>query len=398
MELKQAFDICCEKVRLHMKKLSGALFEPRESTTGDYYENYPNTDFVSNRWIWLTSMITGLAPILYQTKGEESALDWANRFKEEYRDKVFAPYTQTMHDLGFLYLPYSVHLYQLTGDTEHRDTAIRAADELAKRFNIRGRFIEAWDEMNLENRECRMIIDSTMNLALLYWAWQETGHYFYRDVADCHLETVLKTLVREDDSVAHAWFLDPETGAPKAEANSCGYANGSHWARGTAWLVFGLAVAYSYTKNERYLETAVRVGEKYLVSLGESPVPVWDFRLPADQPAVMCLNPGEVQPWDASDPANTIYNVDSSAAAIMTCGFLVITKFRQHDGFSRYIEDALTCLSGEYLEPNPDVVAMIRRTDGRNTFSTYGDYYYMLAMAMYLYDIQNPWNAKGEEK
>lgn len=398
MQLEKAFEICCEKIRLSMEKLSGLLFEPKASKTGDYYETYPNFDFVSYRWLWLTSMITGMAPVLHQTKGDKKALEWAERFKGEYHDKVFAPYTQTMHDLGFLYLPYSVHLYQLTGDTEHRDTALKAADELAKRFNVRGRFIEAWDEMNMENRECRMIVDSSMNVSLLYWAWQETGHYFYRDVADCHLETIIKTLVREDDSVAHAWFLDPQTGAPKAEANSCGYSNGSHWARGAAWLVFGLATAYTYTKNELYLETAIRVGEKYLSSLEESPIPVWDFRLPEDQPAIMALNPGEVQPWDATAPANKIYNVDSSAAAIMTCGFLLITKFREHIGFRQYIEDALTCLSNEYLETDTSVVGMIRRTDGRNEFSTYGDYYYLLAMAIYLYDIEHPWQAKGEEK
>lgn len=392
MKLEAAYEICCKKARLHMQKMNGRLFEPRESEIGDYYENYPNIDFVTNRWPWLTSMITGMAPLLYQTVGDRSALKWAYRFKKEYHDKVFATYSQTMHDIGFLYLPYSVHLYQLTGDTDHRDTALRAADELAKRFNPKGRFIEAWEDMNLENRECRMIVDSSMNVSLLYWAWQETGHYFYRDIADCHLDSIIKTLVREDFSVAHAWFFDPKSGVPTKEANSCGYADGSHWARGTAWLVYGLAMAYSYTKDSRYLEVGVKVGEKYLASLEDSPVPVWDFRLPEDQPAKMCGNvKGKEAAWDESNPKNKIYNVDTSAAAIMSCGFLLLTKFCENKSFSQYVDDALTCLSEHYLDTSAEIVGMLRRSNGRDLFTSYGDYYYMLALAMRLYDIQSPW-------
>lgn len=102
----------------------------REIPSGDYYENYPdpNFDFVNSRGFWLTSMFTGLAPLLYQTPNDKEALKWSYQFTKYYHDKVFQPYTHTMHDLGFLYLPYSVHIYQLTGDTDHRDTALKAAD------------------------------------------------------------------------------------------------------------------------------------------------------------------------------------------------------------------------------------------------------------------------------
>ena len=351
MTYQEAYELCCQKAKLHFEKYNDNLFEPPESYDGDYYESYPKKDFdfASNYWCWLVSMIPGLAPIMFETKGDAEALKWANRFKADYHKKVFAPLSQTMHDLGFLYIPYSVYFWQLTGDTEHRDTALKAADELAKRFNIHGRYIEAWKEMdNTSYVGGRMIIDSSMNVPLLYWAWKETGHRFYRDVADAHMETIINVFVREDYSVAHSYFFNSMTGELAQEANTCGYANGSHWARGTAWVVYGLAMAYSYTKNEHYLEVATKIGEKYLDCLGDSLIPVWDFRLPEDEPAKFCGNvKGKDAPWDETKKENIIYNVDTSASAIMSCAFLLINSLKPKNQFKKYADNALSCLANE---------------------------------------------------
>ncbi|MGN1059224.1 MAG: glycoside hydrolase family 88 protein [Clostridia bacterium] len=399
MTYEEAYKLCGEKARLHMKSMNGIPFELGECRDGDYYKHVKDKEksALSGRWSWVTSFVTGMAPLLFQTDGDSRALRWANQFADDYHDKVFRPYTQTMHDLGFLYLPYSVHMYQLTGDRGHRDTALQAANELAKRFDLNGRYIEAWSEMNTFEKDGRMIIDSCMNLPLLFWAWKETGHTFYHDVAAAHLETAMRVLVREDASVCHAWRLDPATGQPTEEVNSCGFANGSHWARGTGWMVFGLAIAYEYTKNETYLDTAVKVAEKYLDSLEDSPVPVWDFRLPADQPAKICGNvPGLDADWDESLPENKKYNVDTSAAAIMACGLQTIERYRPCDRFHQYVEAALSVLSNEYLNTNPTVPGMLSRCNGRNAFSIYGDYYYMLALAMRLYDVRTCWGCSED--
>lgn len=396
MNFNDAYEICTKKAKLHFQKLNNTLFEPPESASGDYYENYPdpNFDFVNFRGFWLTSMLTGLAPLLYQTKNDKEALKWSYQFAHYYHDKVFQHYTDTMHDLGFLYLPYSVHIYQLTGDTGHRDTAIKAADELAKRFNVKGRFIEAWGGMNDKNRQCRIIVDTCMNVALLYWAWQETGHDFYRWVADAHLETTIDVLVRDDYSVAHSWIFDRETGEPAYEANDCGYDNGSHWARGTAWLVYGLAIAYSYTKNEKFLDVATKAGEKYLDSLTDGPIPPWDFRLPEDKPAVMCPWIINTPHWDETKPENRIYNVDTSAASIMSCGFMLINSIRKNERFENYADTALDTLCNQYLNTNLEITGMISRSNGRDAYTSFGDYYFMHALAMKLFDVKTCWQSK----
>lgn len=396
MTLEKAFEICAQKARLHMEKMGDAPLEPHETDSGRYYDARDTMTPLANRWAWMNSFVTGMAPILYQTLGDKKALCWANRFEADYHDKVFAVYTHSMHDLGFLYLPYSVHMYQLTGSTAHRDTALRAADELAKRFDVKGRYIEAWSDLNSLEKECRMIIDSSMNVALLFWAWKETGHTFYHDVAAAHLDAIVKTLVREDGSVCHAYIMDSETGLPKAEANSCGYANGSHWARGTGWIVYGLAMAYSYTKEEHYLSQAIRIAEAYLDALSDSPVPIWDFRLPADKPAVFCGNvPGGGAHWDETKPENTVYNVDTSAAAIMACAFQLICAYTKNDRIEAHIDKVLTVLADEYLDTDLTKTGMLRRSNGRDRFTIFGDYYFMPALAMRLYDIKSCWGFFG---
>ncbi|MBR5587137.1 MAG: AAC(3) family N-acetyltransferase [Clostridia bacterium] len=378
-----------------MDKMPDWLFEPHEIADGDYY-NENLRPAMSNRWVWLTSMFTGMAPILYHTDGDRRALKWAEKYADSYHDKVFQDYSPTTHDIGFIYIPYSVYMYQLTGNKAHRATALRAAEELAKRFQFRGGFIDAWSEMRADTtKEHRMIIDSCMNVPLLFWAWKETNHSFFYDVATIHLETIIKVLVRDDWSVAHAWFFDPVTGEPTKEANSCGYANGTHWARGTAWIVCGLAQAYEYTMDEKYLDIATKIGEKYLDSLEDSLVPVWDFRLPADMPAKGC---GNVDfHWDETDPANKIYNVDTSAAAIITCGFQILAKHSGNQRFKKYVEDALEVLSNEYLDDNLEITGMLTRSNGRDKYTSFGDYYYMLALAVQLYGIRTSLNGPCEK-
>lgn len=397
MTRKEAYQICKEKAAVHMQKMRGELFDPAEVTDGDYYGEKRGCGLMT-RDVWLASFVTGMGSLLFHTEGDKKALAWANSFAGVYRDKVFQAYSPTMHDIGFLYLPYSVHLYQLTGAAEHRDTALRAAEELAKRFDIKGHYIEAWSEMTLEKkREGRVIVDSSMNIPLLFWAWKESGHSFYYDIARAHLETVIKTLVREDYSVSHSWLFDLETGAPIKEDNTCGYANGSHWARGTAWLVFGLGIAYEYTGEKRYLELAEKVAEKYIDSLAESAVPVWDFRLPEGYPAKCCGLSDTPPHWDETLAENKKYNVDTSAAAIMICAFQLLIRYLENDRLSRYIQEGLDTLCREYLDTDTEIPGMLRRSNGRDAFTIYGDYYFMHALAAELYDIKTCWSGKAEQ-
>ena len=129
--------------------------------------------------------------------------------------KIFRHYRDTMHDLGFLYSLFAVGLYKLTGDEEAREMAVRAADELGKRFHFRAGMIQAWGQMDQQYKPGMMICDCMMNLPSLFWAYEETKHPFYLSMAMAHADTSMRYLVREDYSVCHAYQFDVRTGAPK---------------------------------------------------------------------------------------------------------------------------------------------------------------------------------------
>lgn len=402
MTYAEAFEYCLEKVKVHYGKLGTSLAIREECYNGDYYEGCdPRVyDFVGNKYAWGVSLVTGLAALAAQTVQDKEAFRWTGRYKGVYHKKVFASNTSDTHDLGLLYVPYSVHLWQLTGDTEHRDTALRAAEVLTRRFNVYGRYIEPWKDLkNMEGHLGKIVVSSTANLSLLYWAWKESGHRYFYDIACASLDTIIRTLVREDYSVAHAWFCDLHSGELLYEADFVDTKSGSNMARNTAWMVLGLAVAYSYTQNEFYLETAVRVGEKYLQCLGDSLIPVWDFNLPAGAPAKYHETVKDSKSnWDETKSENRIYNVDTSAAAMMSCAFLMINSMSPNTVFARYADAALLCLAEHYLVPDMQKPAMLCRSNGRDAYSVCGDYFFSYALAIKLYGIMGPWGDWTGEK
>ena len=115
------------------------------------------------------------------------------------------------------------------------------------------------------------ICDCMMNLPLLFWAGAETGHPVYGDVAREQIETTLKYFFREDDSIYHAYRFDDE-GHPLGGENFCGFRADSAWARGTSWLIYGLAIAYRYAGEKRYLDTSLRLFKKYALDCDETGV------------------------------------------------------------------------------------------------------------------------------
>ena len=106
LTFEEAYQICREKVYLHMSKMNGTLFEVVEQRDGNYYGERRGADF-AERYVWLPSFVSGMGVLLFHTDGNREALKWANQFAQKYHDKVFQDYSETMHDLGFLYLHHA---------------------------------------------------------------------------------------------------------------------------------------------------------------------------------------------------------------------------------------------------------------------------------------------------
>ena len=76
------------------------------------------------------------------------------------------------HDLGFQFQPTAVMRFKQTGSLVAKRRALVAAQLLMGRFNPASGIIEAW---NGETNRGTSIIDTMMNLPLLFWASEVTG-------------------------------------------------------------------------------------------------------------------------------------------------------------------------------------------------------------------------------
>ncbi len=387
MDLQKAYEICLKKFEQHEKNYKIGSYEGASLQSGEYYKDGIFRDFYDFEQ-WLASFFTGLAPLYYRTEKDNKYLVWANQFADSYREKLFEHSLDTMHDIGFLYQPYSVAMYQLTGDMGHRETALKAADELLKRFCLNGSYIDAWRRMDDDESDGRAIVDCMMNIHLLFWAWKETGHTAYRDVAKAHADTTLKYFIRDDYSVAHSFLFDRKSGKIIEESNTCGYGNGSHWGRGSAWAMYGFAMTAKSLNDKTYYDVATKIAEKYIEEL----VPVWDFRLPKDKPACMYYN-CKVN-WDETDPKNMEYAVDTSAAAVAACAMIELDEFIQNKKLRDFAEKSVMALCDEkYFHTDENISGILKRQNGQMNTYCFGDYYFAEALQRLLNpDIQTCWH------
>lgn len=183
------------------------------------------------------------------------------------------------HDLGFIFLNSCVKAFQHTGIKKYKDAALEAARTLSKRFNSKGNFIRAWGKLGTTDREGLMIIDTMMNLELLFWAAKETGDYTLYDIAYKHAITCMNENVRNNYSSYHVVEFDPATGKVIRKKTHQGFADESTWARGEAWGIYGFAIAYKYTQDERFLKISKEMANYFMNNLPDDYVPRWDLDL-----------------------------------------------------------------------------------------------------------------------
>ena len=370
--LRNAFDLCVHKTRGNIKCLAAAPKSAAWAVDGNYFGFKGGFYEIGN---WTSSFFTGMALIAWRETEDEYFLNQVLRLAPHYREKVFTHSMDTHHDLGFLYSLYSVALYKLTGDQEHRVVGLCAAELLAKRFNPNGNFIRAWGRMDeaessIGNEKMRTddmaIIDCLMNLPLLLWAHNETGQSKYWDIAVRHADMCLKCFVRPDYSVNNICRFNPKTGEPLGDPDH------TYWARGAAWAIYGFALGYGYTRNKKYLEASARLAKKFTASLDEEIVPWNDFHEAA--------HPGRVR--------------DSSAGAVAVCGFQELAK---HGAADSAILNAKQALLGrlcaeDYLDFNDACCGVQKRGQGgKNGYTSWGDYFLMEALARELFDFEVYW-------
>ncbi|HRG56552.1 MAG TPA: glycoside hydrolase family 88 protein, partial [Lacunisphaera sp.] len=205
---------------------------------------------------WTSGFFPGSLWYLYEATGEAKWRASAEKFTAYLEPEQHNTGT---HDVGFmLYCSYGNGL-RLTGNAAYKSVLLNGAKSLSTRFNPTVGAIKSWDH-GVGKFTYPVIIDNMMNLELMFWAAREGKVARYRDLALKHADTTLANHFRSDHSTFHVIDYDPQTGRVIKKVTHQGITDGSAWARGQAWGLYGYTVMYRETKDPRYLAQAQQIG------------------------------------------------------------------------------------------------------------------------------------------
>jgi len=342
--------------------LNSQLFASQFPTVGDG-KNYR----LAANDHWLAGFWTGLLWLAYAESGRAELRHKAEALLTTFEDRLDRQIHIT-HDLGFLFTLSARAQWQLTGDPRARDLALRAALELSQRYHPSGEYIQAWGPVGDPQDGGRMIIDTMLNLPLLFWASRELNQPDLHEIAEKHARTAARFLLRPDASSYHTFLFDPASGQPLRPQTHQGYADESLWARGQGWVIYGFAVASEWCQSADFRDLAVRAAARFMAELPADYIPTWDLRLPPDAPAYP----------------------DTSASAIAAAGMFRLAKRVPEVQASRLRADAqrlLDALLEHKLETDAGAQGLLRggtyhahKGWGVDAYFICGDYFFLEAL------------------
>jgi unsaturated chondroitin disaccharide hydrolase len=311
---------------------------------------------------WCDGFLPGLMWLLHQRTGDAWFREQAERYSRPLEPRQ---HDRSVHDLGFIFMSTYHHWYRLTRDPAVRRVLIQAGRTMGQRLQPRGGYLCSFIGPQ------SLFIDIMMNVGVIFFAARETGDASLWQTAMDHCVTTRRVLVRGDGSTAHEGIFDLDSGAFLRQSTHQGFRGDSCWSRGLAWSLYGFGIAYRYTRDRRFLETAELNADFYIERTPAHGVPPWDFDAPEEQRG---------QP-------------DSSAAAIAASGLLDLAEFTASRARARLYRDTalriLETLSGdEYLARTPPGwegilkrgVYHIHKGLGVDESVIWGDYFFVEAL------------------
>jgi len=356
------------------KKLNGTLselsFNPQlhpahtVSNTGKWDES------ALSRNEWTSGFFSGSLWNMYKITGDEY---WKESAKMWTADLEGAATISYDHDTGFRIFNSFGNGYKLLENRSYYQVILRGASTLSKRFDPTIGAIKSWDWIG----NFPVIIDNLMNLELLFWSAETTENSTLYDQALSHADLSLTHHMREDGSTYHIVdFANDGTVIDKFTTQGCnskapGCGERSVWARGQAWAVYGFTMIYRFTKEERFLDAAIKASDYFIDNLPTDRVPIYDF----------------------FEPVPSVKSKDASAAAIVASGLFELYSFTENIHYFNTAVDILESLTSEnYSTINSDSNALLKNSTlhrGKGNLGTsYADYYYLEAMIRYMEHVQ----------
>ncbi len=314
---------------------------------------------------WTNGFWPGLMWLMYAGTQKEVYKETAKVGEELLESGLMRP-ERLSHDVGFVWKLASYPSFVMTHDHKSWQRLRLAANHLMGRFNPVGEYIRAWDWGNSKSEKAGVtIVDTMMNLPLLFWASEDAEDPRFQFVAMKHADKTMENHVREDGSVKHIVVYDPYTGEVLDEQAGQGYAVGSSWSRGQAWAIYGFVIAYLYTKKQKYLDTAKKVADYFISNVENDWLPRCDFR----------------------SPKEPVY-YDSSAGACAACGLIELSKLVSYEEQGLYMNAALQLLKAlehHFVDWSVDTDFILSNATGsyakdHNVNLIYADYFFTEAL------------------
>ena len=357
-----------EKVDAKMKKVAVRSYDKIPYTSADGVHD----DRKNEPYMWTNGFWGGLMWLLYAGTGDEGYKKAAIH-SSAYVNRGLKEYEYLYHDVGFMsHIVNGAHS-RLTGDSGAKNINLFMAAALASRYNIDGGFIRAW---NMDFAEGWSIIDSMMNLPLLYWASGEIGDPRFKRIAMAHADMALRDHIREDGAVNHIVVHDTENGQPIKFYTDLGYDQGFSaagcWSRGLAWAIYGMALSYIHTGKEAYLSAAKKTANYFIAHAAAT-----DFK-------PLC---------DFGQTPDKVY-YDSTAGVCAACGMIEIARHTDDCEAAAYLTGALNLLKAadqHFCDYSPDTDSLVLmgteaypkkevQMKGVHIPIIYGDFFYTEAL------------------
>lgn len=370
----ELLEICKKKTDLIMSRIDpeSNMRESAMAVDGRYTSRMSEIDNST----WTHSFLTGMIAYMYYHYKDKKYVEFLDRMYNTYKNALYSNLKEVGHDTGFVYALYAVAAYKITGDAKYRELALKAADELSKRFNYEAGVIAAF--CRLDEDKLNTIVDDMMNVQLIMWAQSETKHPYYERIYNAQAHTLIKYIIRDDYTVRHAFAFDKKTGEPLTEKNWCGYSCGSAWSRGQAWAIYSLNSYVKHTGNKYlYLPNLEGMADTFIRKIEETDmIPIWDFKIP--------------------DYAEHI--IDTSAAAIVASAFFSaetdIPKDERHGQFARCgeVSDKIfeTLVEKHMADEECENILMNGQCGNLSVGCIWGDYFFVELLMKRIYKDKLP--------